>query len=726
MDNQEDMEIIIEDEPCETHLINEIDANGYLVSSEFESETGDNEGDNDVIGMVFDTPDDAYLFYNQYAFLHGFGIRIHETYKNRITKEQYQKIYVCNKEGFKDMKGDKKRRRPSRTGCEAMFRVSKRKDGKWVVDRFYDAHNHELTSTPTKVMKHRSHGKLHRTQACKALMTELNETGLRPCHIKKVVNKMKGSQENDVTSKQVADVLSVQRKQYRGWVGSPRNLFWADGRSRDSYMKFLDVVVFDVTYMTNRFKLPFAPFVGVNHHGQSIIFGGALLENEKQETFEWLFKQFSECMFGKHPSAIITNQDKAIGNAIRKEFPNTRHRYCSWHISRHEAEHIPSIESRYSGFQEAYRQWVKSDTVEEFETRWKDMDGQFNFQRKSWIVEMYKQRHHWANVFLKDFFFAGMTTSGRSESIHSFFDGYVNSNTMLNEFVVQYDNAVKCRRRAEEDEDFQTMNTRPVLSSVNPLEAKAGARYTKNMFEVFKKEWIEATNNLTHETLTKSSKAIIYKVGQLDTDKKYWRMVHFCFSSEVNVTCSCAKFETYGILCKHILYVLKKKHIESLLDRYILPRWTLDARYKEDGCSIQLHDINSESGVSALTLWCVQSNSTKAIEQAKDSVSEIKKLNTLLLNFLEEQTNRKGSKEVGNLPQASNVESSQVNVMPQMLVRDPLLPTVTKGRPKKASRIKSPLEAPKMKTCSYCKGLGHYITGCPTKKAEDALLKTKG
>ena len=50
----------------------------------------------------------------------------------------------------------KKRRRDSRTGWEAELQVSKMKDGKWVVDKFSDIHNNDLTTTPTKVMKHRS------------------------------------------------------------------------------------------------------------------------------------------------------------------------------------------------------------------------------------------------------------------------------------------------------------------------------------------------------------------------------------------------------------------------------------------------------------------------------------------------------------------------------------------------------------------------------------------
>ncbi|KAK3026278.1 hypothetical protein RJ639_041227 [Escallonia herrerae] len=38
---------------------------------------------------------------------------------------------------------------------------------------------------------------------------------------------------------------------------------------------------------------------------------------------------------------------------------------------------------------------------------------------------MYKIRQHWMKVYLKDTFFASMTTSGRSESIHSYFDGFI-------------------------------------------------------------------------------------------------------------------------------------------------------------------------------------------------------------------------------------------------------------------------------------------------------------
>ena len=54
------------------------------------------------------------------------------------------------------------------------------------------------------------------------------------------------------------------------------NFFWVDARSRLAYQQYGDVT-FDTTYKTNKYCMPFAPFVGLNNHFQSILFGCALL-----------------------------------------------------------------------------------------------------------------------------------------------------------------------------------------------------------------------------------------------------------------------------------------------------------------------------------------------------------------------------------------------------------------------------------------------------------------
>lgn len=64
-----------------------------------------------------------------------------------------------------------------------------------------------------------------------------------------------------------------------------KNLFCAYNRCRQTYKEFGDVVTFDTTYLTNKYVMPFAPFVGVNHHRQSTLFGCGLLSNEDTYTF---------------------------------------------------------------------------------------------------------------------------------------------------------------------------------------------------------------------------------------------------------------------------------------------------------------------------------------------------------------------------------------------------------------------------------------------------------
>jgi hypothetical protein len=110
-----------------------------------------------------------------------------------------------------------------------------------------------------------------------------------------------------------------------------KNVFWADARSRASYVDFGDAVTFDTTYLTNKYKM-FTPFVRVNHHNQSILFGAALISSEDTTTFVWLFETWLKCMKGHAPRAIIIDQDRTIKSAIKKNFSNDRHRFSLWHI----------------------------------------------------------------------------------------------------------------------------------------------------------------------------------------------------------------------------------------------------------------------------------------------------------------------------------------------------------------------------------------------------------
>ncbi|KAI0995607.1 hypothetical protein K3495_g12572 [Podosphaera aphanis] len=84
--------------------------------------------------------------------------------------------------------------------------------------------------------------------------------------------------------------------------------FWIDSDANSLYRSFSDNVVFDTTYSVNAYKLPFAPFVGLDNNGLSILFGCALIHSETAETFEWLFREWSLANDGIMPSVIMTDQ----------------------------------------------------------------------------------------------------------------------------------------------------------------------------------------------------------------------------------------------------------------------------------------------------------------------------------------------------------------------------------------------------------------------------------
>jgi len=107
-----------------------------------------------------------------------------------------------------------------------------------------------------------------------------------------------------------------------------RNVFWADARSRAASQYIGDVVSFDTTYLTNKYDMPFAPFVRVNHHGQSILLGFGLLSSEDTNTFVWLFDCWGHCMYYKDLEGIVTDQCQVMKNVIATVFPKTRHRWC--------------------------------------------------------------------------------------------------------------------------------------------------------------------------------------------------------------------------------------------------------------------------------------------------------------------------------------------------------------------------------------------------------------
>jgi len=56
-----------------------------------------------------------------------------------------------------------------------------------------------------------------------------------------------------------------------------------------NYSRFNDIIVFDNTYKTNHFQMPFGIFTKVNNYRHSICFADTLMIDETKENFSWIF-----------------------------------------------------------------------------------------------------------------------------------------------------------------------------------------------------------------------------------------------------------------------------------------------------------------------------------------------------------------------------------------------------------------------------------------------------
>ncbi|KAI3773752.1 hypothetical protein L1987_48284 [Smallanthus sonchifolius] len=124
--------------------------------------------------------------------------------------------------------------------------------------------------------------------------------------------------------------------------GALTGLFWADEECKRNYMAFGDVISFDATFNTNKNKMDFVPFTGIDNHYRNVSVGAGLLASETIESSKWLLNQFLKS-FGSQPKVVVTDQDPAMKQAIEQVFTESSHRLCMWHIMKKVADKAGSL-----------------------------------------------------------------------------------------------------------------------------------------------------------------------------------------------------------------------------------------------------------------------------------------------------------------------------------------------------------------------------------------------
>ncbi|XP_042458601.1 protein FAR1-RELATED SEQUENCE 5-like [Zingiber officinale] len=565
------------------------------------------------IGMKFSSLEEAYSFYNQYAREAGFSVRINNSKKNKMTNEVVWKKFVCFKEGHTDQmrwnkhaKGDQRIRERARgevrTGCKSNISLVKEQTGSiWVVTNFIEDYNHPL-STPSKVHLLRSHRNISTTK--KELIQQFSEANMSTCQPMQLLEieydgpERVGCTENDIENfeKELRDeqkdidvetliefFASEKEKNSTFFFDYEMDsdnrfskCFWADHVSRRAYSVFGDVVVFDTTYNTNKYGLIFALFVGVNHHHQTTVFGCGFLSDEKTESFVWLFKKFIEALPKGPPNMIITDHDPAMTKVIAQVFPQTVHRYYLWHILNKFSDKLhPMTFQNY--YQSMMNVIINSTTVDEFEKSWEEVIKCANLEKNDWLLLMYELRHKWVPVYFGHVFCAGMSSSQRFESSHSFFKRYVSNKNSLIDFITRFNRALRHQRHSELVADHIDMNEHPEIKTNWPMETQMVKLYTKKKWMEFQSEMSESHGYYVQQASI-GVELMVYHVMNFQSCSSSKPRVLTHDKEKDYISCSCKKFEFEGIPCRHMLAYFRINQVFHLPDKYILKRWTRNAK----------------------------------------------------------------------------------------------------------------------------------------------------
>nr|XP_048332906.1 protein FAR1-RELATED SEQUENCE 5-like [Ziziphus jujuba var. spinosa] len=177
-----------------------------------------------------------------------------------------------------------------------------------------------------------------------------------------------------------------------------------------------------------------------------------------------------------------------------------------------------------------------------------------------------------------------MSSNQRAESFHAFFKRYISKKNLLMDFILRFNRAFAHQHHKDLSTDHVDINEKPILKLPLEMEKQMTEICTCKIFYKFQDE-------LWHSLVT-----VPQIVSENDTHKMY--TVQSCPNGGVPrfreiaydkvlgcASCSCKKFESEGISCRHIL-----AGDIPLPNQYIMKRWTRVAKsqiiYDKEGLKI--------------------------------------------------------------------------------------------------------------------------------------------
>ncbi|PWA87361.1 FAR1 DNA binding domain, Zinc finger, SWIM-type, MULE transposase domain, FHY3/FAR1 family [Artemisia annua] len=372
--------------------------------------------------------------------------------------------------------------------------------------------------------------------------------------------------------------------------------------------------------------------------------------------------------------------------------------------------------------------WTDKIDPDVFESEWESIMNDFNLNDNKWLNDMFEMRTKWIPAYFRHEPMSGlMRTTSRSESENHFLGQITNPYLSLVEFLSHYDTAVDSQRYIYGKNTHNSNYTAPDLKTHLVIEKEAADFYTHTIFYDVQDEIWASLMDCCSLSVQESESCSTFVIRDTEADyriKGSWVQAKYEVTyvpDPCSAKCTCLRYECYGLLCRHIFYVLRMSMVFHFPKQYMDNRWSKHAMTHRsvDANKASPSSTNSDSVVDA-TVREIYSNVEESLHHL---VGDIQKLHI----YRDDQTAlmEKAKLDVPNPPKLNTNEAYARTlgvIEPEELTI--FTPTginnkgqVMRTRRKSKSEIAIELSDKPMRMCKTCHKLArHDSRNCPTKK----------
>ncbi len=207
------------------------------------------------------------------------------------------------------------------------------------------------------------------------------------------------------------------------------------------------VVILDTKHGTNTYGMYLALFTTIKSDGVSCILCAGLIQNQDEETFKWLYKNFEKAF--SRPKVIFTDGDQAMAAAITTQWPGTKHLLCTFHLWKNFYTHFSGSSKTNEGWNKVATLWWRlckytdDEFRDQFSNKWSEFcelvetecSPEVYEKNKEWLDEMHSKCHQWAACHTWQHTTYGIHSTSRAEAMNSSVSFFCSKHSLVSDLV---------------------------------------------------------------------------------------------------------------------------------------------------------------------------------------------------------------------------------------------------------------------------------------------------